>query len=295
MWIHRLKRFFASDFAFRQDTTLGYLPIVIAFLTLLSICMTHSSAYIKHVTLDNNATLSQRLHVHLPYEVDADARKAFYDELATFGDIETVEEVSRQEIQHLLGRWLSIDNDLSKDFPLPVIIEIFLLPDADRDQIKKDIGYYLKSHIKGALLESYDDSISAFNQSAQLVKTGVYLLGLVVLCTTTMIVVIISRISLGVHRKHIEVLHHLGANDHYINRQFIKRTTLIGAQGVLAGTLLSVAFIEIIKVKFYGALLPMGDAFSSLWLYYIINPVLLMILIVLAAWLSIEAQLKRMH
>ncbi len=296
MWTRKLRRLFESDFAFRQDTTLMYLPIVIAFLTLLSICMTHSSAYIKHVTLRGSESLQQRLHLHVPHGTTDVEMKQLYDEMATIDGIEEIDKISASEMQSFLSSWLSIDSTLSGDFPVPTVLDIVLRPDIERNKVRDQLDYYLQTHINGALLESYDDSIAAFNQSAELIKTGLYLLGLVVLSATTMIVIIISRISLGVHKKHIETLHHLGANDVYVNRQFIKRTAVISLQGVIGGTLLSVLFIEIIKSRFYGAIFPAGsEGLSSMWIYYIVNPVLITILVMMASWVSIEAQLKRMH
>lgn len=258
--------------------------------------MTHSSAYIKHVTLNSSDTLKQRLHLHLPYGTDDVRLKALYDELASISDIDMVEEVRKSDMQGFLSSWLSIDAGLSEEFPLPTVLDVILHVDADRAKVQKELQYYLDNKIQGALLESYDESISAFNQSAQLIKTGVYILGFVVLCAITMIVVIISRITLGVHKKHIETLHHLGASDVYINRQFIKRAAVMSLQGVIGGTLLSIIFIEIIKSRFYAALMPIGGVdVGSMWVYYLVNPLLIIMLVMMASWVSIEAQLRKMH
>ena len=296
MLIHKLKRVYQSDFAFRQDTTLAYLPLVIAFLTVLSVCMTHSAAYIKHVTLSGSEALQQRLHLHLPNDVSEVTIKQLYGELGKIDGIESVERISRAEMRGFLGSWLGVNGSLADDFPLPVILDITLHPDGSRPQIQRVIQSYLNQHIDGALLESYDDSIAAFNQSSRLVKTGIYILGFVVMISTTLIVVIVSRINLGIHKRHIEILHDLGASDTYINRQFIKRSAMISLQGVLLGTLVSVGFIEFVKSRFDAAFFSgEGGELSAIWIYYIINPVLLMILVLVASWVSIEAQLKKMH
>ncbi len=295
MWIRRLKEFFASDFAFTQDSTLRYLPIVVAFLTMLSITMTHSSAYIKHVTLDGSASLKQRLHLHIPYGVTDEAKINLYNKLATIGEIDAVEEVSEKEVKGFLESWLSIDERLAKDFPLPSILDIMLRADADTPSVKQGLQSYLDANMKDALLESYDDSLAAFNNSAQAVKRSIYLLSLIVLLAITMIIMIISRITLGVHRKHIEILHHMGADDAYINRQFIKRSALISIKGVMIGTILSIAFIEVMKSSFMNDYVSNNSgAFDLFWLYYIFNPLLIIILVLSAAWLTIESQLKKM-
>jgi cell division transport system permease protein len=296
MLIHRLKRIYQSDFAFRQDTTLAYLPLVIAFLTVLSICMTHSAAYIKHVTLSGSEALQQRMHLHLPYDVTEAGIKDLYDELDKTDGIETVERISGTEIRGFLGTWLGLDNTLAEDFPLPIILDITLRPEATREDVQRKLQHYLTQHVTGSLLESYDDSIAAFNQSSRLVKTGIYILGFVVMISTTLIVVIVSRINLGIHKRHIEILHSLGASDSYINHQFIKRSAMISLQGILAGTLVSIAFIEFVKSRFDAAFLSGGGGdLQHIWVYYIINPSLLMVLVLVASWVSIEAQLKNLH
>ncbi len=296
MSIRKLKRLYQSDFAFRQDTTLAYLPLVIAFLTVLSVCMTHSAAYIKHVTLSGSEALQQRLHLHLPNDVSEVTIKQLYGELAKVDGIESVDRISTKEMRGFLGSWLGTDGKLADDFPLPVILDITLHPEAPRLKVQRIIQSYLNQHVDGALLESYDDSIAAFNQSSRLVKTGIYILGFVVMISTTLIVVIVSRINLGIHKRHIEILHDLGASDAYINRQFIKRSAAISLQGVVLGTLVSIGFIEFVKSRFDAAFFSgEGGELSAIWIYYIINPAMLMILVLVASWVSIEAQLKKMH
>jgi cell division transport system permease protein len=296
MLIRKFRSLTQSDFAFRQDTTLAYLPLVIAFLTVLSLCMTHSAAYIKHVTLSGSEALQQRLHLHLPYDTSEVSITQLYEEMARTDGIESIDRISRQEMRGFLGSWMGMDSTLSDDFPLPIILDITLHPDAPRAEVQTLLQRYLTRNIDGALLESYDDSIAAFNQSSRLVKTGIYILGFVVMISTTLIVVIVSRINLGIHRRHIEILHDLGASDAYINRQFIKRSAIISLQGVVCGTLISIGFIEAVKSRFDAAFLSVGSSeLGAIWMYYIINPALLLVLVLAASWVSIEAQLKKMH
>ena len=301
MWIPQLKlaglkSFFHSDFAFRQDSTLATLPLVIAFLTVLSICLTHSAVYIKHVTLSGSEALTKRLHLHLPHDTPNDALTRLLDELANIEGIEMVEEVPAANMQAFLQKWLGLSAALSEDFPLPTILDITLQPQAQREIVQGQIQYYLQQNLPDALLESYDDTIAAFNRSSHMIKSGIYMMGFVVMIATTLIVGITSRINLGVHRHHILMLHHLGASDQYINRQFMLRAGLISLQGIALGTLLSIIFIELLTSYIDMSFLINGsDGISSMWIYYIINPTLLIILVLAASWLSIETELKKIH
>ncbi len=296
MWTHRLRAALHSDFAFRQDTTLAALPLVIAFLTLLSISMTHSAAYIKQVTLSGSEELSQRLHLHLPHHMDDMAAAQLYETLNSMDGIDQIERISRSQVHQFLGLWLGLEQDIASGMPVPTILDITLNDPVQRDTVQAAIQKHLDASVEGALLESYDDSIAAFNRSSELVKTGIYILGLIVIACTTLIVVITSRINLGVHRRHIEILHHLGASDTYINRQFIKRAALMALQGVLAGTFLSVLFIETVKSRFDAAfLIDSATELQAIWVYYLLNPLLIILLVMAASWASIEAQLRKMH
>lgn len=296
MWIQRLKSFFHSDFAFKRDSTLAALPLVIAFLTILSICLTHSAVYIKHVTLSGSESLNKRLHLHLPHATASGALTSLLDELANIEGIEMVEEVSSDKIQVFLQKWLGLNTILSENFPLPTILDITLQPNSEREIVQGQIQYYLQQNLPDALLESYDDTIAAFNRSSHMIKSGIYIMGFVVMIATTLIVGITSRINLGVHRSHILMLHHLGASDEYINRQFMLRASIISLQGIAIGTILSILFIEIlthyIDTSF---LINASDGLSSMWIYYIVNPLLLLVLVLSASWLSIETELKKNH
>jgi cell division transport system permease protein len=296
MWIQRLKAFFHSDFSFRQDSTLAALPLVIAFLTVLSICLTFSAAFIKHVTLSGSEALQQRLHLHLPHDTPNDSLTQLLDELANIEGIEMVEEVPRSNMQAFLQKWLGVTDSMTDDFPLPTILDITLQPEAQRDVVQGQIQYYLQQHVPNALLESYDETIAAFNRSSHMVKSGIYMMGFVVMVATTLIVGITSRINLGVHRQHIQMLHHLGASDEYINRQFMVRASIISLQGIVLGTLFSILFIEIITRTIDVSFLLNGDStLNSIWIYYLINPLLLMLLVLSASWFSIETELRKMH
>jgi cell division transport system permease protein len=296
MWIPQLKELFHSDFAFRQDSTLAALPLVIAFLTVLSICLTFSAAFIKHVTLSGSESLQQRLHLHLPHDTPNDSLTRLLDELASIEGIEMVEEVPRSNMQTFLQKWLGVTQTMTDDFPLPTILDITLQPDSEREVVQGQIQYYLQQNVPNALLESYDETIAAFNRSSHMVKSGIYMMGFVVMVATTLIVGITSRINLGVHRHHIQMLHHLGASDEYINRQFMMRASIISLQGIIIGTLLSIVFIEIITRTIDVSFLVNGDsALSSIWIYYLVNPILLMLLVLSASWFSIETELKKMH
>jgi cell division transport system permease protein len=295
MLTHRLKNFVYSDFAFRQDSTLAALPLVIAFLTVLSICLTHSAVYIKHVTLSGSESLNQRLHLHLPHNTPNESLTKLLDELANVEGIEMVEEVPNGNLQNFVQKWLGVSTELAQDFPLPTILDITLQPQAQRDLVQGQIKYYLQQNLPNSLLESYDETIAAFNRSSNMIKTGVYMMGFVVMIATTLIVGIASRINLGVHRHHIQMLHHLGASDDYINRQFMLRAGVISLQGIIGGTLLSILFIELLASYIDTSFLPINEGLQTMWIYYLINPLLLIILVLAASWLSIENELKKMH
>lgn len=294
--LNRLRDLFHSDFAFRRDTTLRSLPLVVAFLTLLSICMTHGAAYMKQVTLDGSESLSQRLHLHIPHETSDKQVAGLYNELGLIDGIGLVEEIPPDEVQAFLSRWLGVERSVARQFPVPTILDITLSEGASREIVRGQIQYQLDENMPDALLESYDESIAAFNRSSDLIKTGIYILGFIVITATTLIVVITSRINLGVHRNHIRILHDLGASDNYINRQFLKRSGVIALQGVLLGTALAVVFIELLKSQLDLSLLPTIQLeLHAMWIYYLINPLLLVFLIMVAAWVSIEAQLRELH
>jgi cell division transport system permease protein len=296
MWIAKCRQRLHSDFAFRHDTTLAALPLVIAFLTMLSICMTHSAAYMKQVTLSGTDALEQRIHVHVPFDATAIQMQQLYEALAKVEGIETIEEIPREEVQNFLTRWLSVGNDLADDLPLPTILDITLIPDTSRDVAKATIEGYIQEQIEGGLVETYDETISSFNQSAHVVKTGIYILGLMIFLCITLVVVITSRINVGIHQKHIEILHHLGASNHYINRQFLVRAMVMGGIGVGMGTLAALMLMESVSAYLSDTLMPATQAsLDGLWMYYVLNPSLLMILMLAASWVSIEGQMKKMH
>ena len=105
----------------------------------------------------------------------------------------------------------------------------------------------LKDIVEGAVVDDHGRWLEALVRtvrSAELLGAGILLL----ICLATVgTVVFATRTALGLHRDVIEVLHHIGAQDSYIARQFAMRSAVIGLKGGLGGMTLALPILLMLR------------------------------------------------
>jgi cell division transport system permease protein len=211
-------------------------------------------------------------------KIDEDEQKAFDEKaqkIAAMGTshpaLASGRVLDRAEVLKLIEPWLG--SAMPADLPLPALIDLKLLPDADIEQLKKDILAIAPK----ATVDTHDDTLKDVSTLVNTARLFVLLLSGVIMLLAIFAISGMVRAKLAIHHQEVETLHLIGANDEYIARQFRHHTlkgTLKGAVlGVLA-MLLTLFAIGHMTRTIDSSLLPSLDVLPVQWIVLLFSPIL---------------------
>lgn len=148
--------------------------------------------------------------------------------------IETTEILARDDVSELIGTWLDTSDTA---LPLPVLISVDL--NVPFKKIKNDMHQAVTATHENFIMNTHKDWVSDFLQTAYFMKY----MSLAIFCLMGIALFLsvrgIIKARMAAYAKDIELLHLIGASDHYIAKQFQKHATSIAIKGVQIGALAS--------------------------------------------------------
>lgn len=183
--------------------------------------------------------------------------------------IASIQPVPEETVADLLAPWRANDQADDSNWPLPMVIDVVLKPDA--------IAH--GEDLVGKWQETFPQwQISWHSQWAKQVRQGIsvimgLLVGLVTLIMVMLLLVMImvARTRLRLQKPQIELLRILGAEDHYIRRQLLRplmRDIYFGCfYGWIAHILIVAGFLIYVLLMWpiwYGQLLPLAHGFATI-------------------------------
>ncbi len=292
-----------SDLPFASDTSAWFLPWMVML-------MVFFAGLTMAGTLSLNSMLSRwsrSISGSLTVQVIPIEENSRVDKKKTQQEIQNVLDILRKtvgvasanvltdsQMKELLKPWLG-DTSLLDDLPMPHLIDVQLIPDADvdLDMLKALLN-------KNAPNASLDVHKLWLGKLIKLVKTldllASALLSLVI-ATTSVIVIYVTCSSLAVHKPVIELLHQTGAHDSYISKQYAKRTAVLAAIGAVTGYLavLPILFLlSSLASDIQGGLLSEARFDTASWILLSLVPVLAIALSTLTAYWTVQRTLRRM-
>ncbi len=151
--------------------------------------------------------------------------------------IRRADPVTPEAAAALIAPWLGGAATLS-DLPMPRLIDVSF--DASQVDVAA-LGRTLAAAAPGASFDDHRrwvDGLAAIARWVILVASGIVLL---VGAVATLSVIFAVRSGLAVHREVIEILHLIGAHDHYIANNFARHTLWTGLKGGAIGSAVALA------------------------------------------------------
>ncbi len=159
--------------------------------------------------------------------------------------VKSVKILSHEEIQELISPWIGKDLTLN-DIPLPGLIAVEL-----RRSDKKSLDM-LKANIaaisKYAELETHHEWLGSLISFANTLKALSLFIALIIGGATITAIIAGVRTRLAIHCKEVELLHHMGASDDYISRQFQRHSMVLSFKGSVVGTISGLVIMGIIVI-----------------------------------------------
>lgn len=227
------------DFLPNKHKGEGLLPWVIAVMIFLSaLCLVITIAIGRG--LDN---WSESLTTHVSIQIvesnkakrDRDTARALSLINATPG-VETATVLADSDMLSLLKPWLG-DIPSEADLPVPTMIDVKL---ADTNPVViNSIKARLKTGVPSARVDDHQAWMGRIINLAAMARLVLAATVILVFLCTIAIVIFGCRAGLTTHRKNIEIMHMIGAEDHIIARSFERKYLWHGLFGGITGVMLA--------------------------------------------------------
>ena len=226
-----------------RDSTGRFLPLIITVMVLLATLLLTGAMLLTHALsrwqdgLDGHASvqvmpLDERAR---PLSERVDAALVV---LRASPLVASAEPVSAAAMGVLLSPWLG-EGALPEDLPVPALIDVTLKEPASN---VKPLADQLKT-VAGATLDDHGSWLGEVRHLAAGVVAISYGLSVLIAATSALILFLLVRAGMAMHRDVVELLHLVGANDDFIAVQFQQHMMGLALKGALAGAVLAGALL----------------------------------------------------
>ena len=154
------------------------------------------------------------------------------------------------ELEQLVEPWLAGEPRRGDDLPLPLPRLIDVTFDRAAEIDLAALEERLRAAVAGASIDPEALTLGRAEELARYVRVLALGSGILVVVGVLVVVGMVTRMSLGLHRDTVELLRMMGAPDAYVARQFERHALLTGLQGGLLGF---VAAILTVLLLVYGS------------------------------------------
>ncbi len=225
---------------------LVWLISLMSYLAVISIVMILGlNSLTKHWT----DGIEEKMTVEIPYnEKDKNREQTSQAILDIINDNIglTATLIPEDEILDMIEPWFG-DLTENKKTPLPIPILIDIQLDKNQPVNTKDILKDIQKIDKKAILNTHDDWLDDILSFSKVIQFVVFGIASVMILTAVIAVANAARIRLALHHDEVDLLHLIGASDHYIARQFQRQTMRLAFEGSLLGLFFGIFTLFVIR------------------------------------------------
>ncbi len=286
-----------SEFTFTRDDSHRFLPwhigTMVALATLLLALVISLGQWVGGHAQDYSGSLS----VIIPGSVEKldEKTQSVKTLLSKQSEIAQTHIVSEADLRELLAPWIGTGDALT-DAALPVVIDLTLTKKADAEALRKSLLPKLADIAPTIEIDSKNSWAALFAQFIAILQILAISLVLVVVVAMVMMIAFSARASLHLHKRTVNLLHAMGAEDAYIARQFQNELFKIGLRGAVIGAAIAaVAYIALgfAIAKLKAAVLPSFDVTFAHIILVVLMPFICALIALISTRLSVLGQLKR--
>ncbi len=267
------------------SATLGVVTIVMSFLASLSLgaMLLTDMATQKWLARATSAMTIQIIETqNLTPQQQISAVTKF---LETENNVTSFEIIARDDLIGLLEPWLGTGN-VSEDLPLPILIE--MKPVANALFNEAEFNARLRAIAPGARLDTHGQWRETLQNTGQILQMfTIFILALVSFATATVILLAV-RAGLVANQDILEILHQIGAKDHFISRRFETHFSKLAMINSFIGLILAIGVFYAISDFI------IDTQFTEFLLYLLPVPVFIVLIIWYFTRRSVMRALKDM-
>ena len=231
-------RLFRSDLPLAGDASARFLPWIIGCMVYLAALAVAAALSADNLAERWHADLAGRFTVELPPSPPSDEKEAKLRNitgfLSTIDGVTAVKLVGDSEKAALLQPWLG-GIELPDDIALPDLIVVEAGKAVDLAKVSVEL-VAIDPAIRVDDHANWNGDLLAFSNSMKIL--ALIVLSLIALAAVST-VIFVTRTGLAIHRRVIEIVHLVGAQDAYIARQFLFHALRLGLAGGAVGAALA--------------------------------------------------------
>jgi cell division transport system permease protein len=279
-----------------RDKSTKYLPWIIAPMVFLAVMSLAAVQLVGGIVASWDAQVTGSMTVQVMFRGDENRHERVEDALAFITATPGVADATAMELdaaRALLEPWLG---DIGSALPVPDIIEVTLRPGATLDV--EIFAARLAAIVPDVHVDDHRvwlDDLVGLADAIMAAAIGTLVL---VAFSAASTIVYATLSGLAVHRQTIDLLHHIGAYDRYIARQFQRHFVRIGARGGFWGSVLAaicLAGLFYFGRNIDGAFLPPLALDPVEWAFLALIPVATIFLAAMTARVTVMRALARLQ
>ncbi len=243
-----------SDIPLDQDSSVRFLPWLIAFMVFLASLSLASLLVVESLVARWDRGLRAELTVQIPppdssasLEALAELRQERLDQvlavLAGTAGVQDAQVLSQEAVAKLVEPWLGGNREEMAPF-LPSLLAVRLDPASQPDVPAMQLA--LDQAVAGTQVDDHQRWLGSLVRLARSVELGALVVLALVALAGTATVIFVTRASLAIHRPVIELLHLMGAEDRYIAKQFQGHALRLSLRGGLLGFAAAAAILGLL-------------------------------------------------
>ncbi|MEO0412548.1 MAG: hypothetical protein AAF221_11995 [Pseudomonadota bacterium] len=222
----------------------GLLPVIIAVMIYLCALALFAALSLQFGIAAWSTNLDRSFTVQIPADAlpKEDLAVSVASALKALPGIASIEALSMEENTALLETWLGKGN-VSADLPIPALVDVKIEPGS---AVTAAALQEALSGFAGAQVDAAGTWLSQLRGPAlALIANAYFILG-TVLVATVAVVIFGTRAQLAAHQPTIQIVHHMGAEDAVIAKEFQFSFLRLGVLGGAIGTVLAIVTLLII-------------------------------------------------
>lgn len=228
----------------------GLLPWIISVMIYLCALAIFSAVSLQWGISAWSDNLDRSFTIQIP--ADAAAKDEFSSDVAkalrAVPGVTDVKVLSAQENIALLETWLG-EGNVTADLPVPALIDVTSAPDqaVSRAALEKALEGF-----EGAQVDSSATWLAKLKGTALALIANAYFVLAIVVAATVAVVIFGTRAQLAAHRPTILIVHHMGAEDAVIAKEFQHSFLRLGFIGGLLGVVIALITLTLLSLTIGG-------------------------------------------
>lgn len=219
----------------------GLLPWIISVMVYLCALALFSAVSLQWGVAAWSDNIDRSFTIQVPAETAAqeDFSSAISKALSAVSGVDVVDVLSQTENTALLETWLG-EGNVTADLPVPALIDVTI---KRGESVTRETLEQALSNFSGAQVDTSATWLAQLKDTALALIANAYFVLAVVVAATVAVVVFGTHAQLAAHRPTILIVHHMGAEDQVIAREFQFSFLRLGFLGGLFGV--GIAFLTL--------------------------------------------------